>query len=103
MAKERWFAAPEIPTTDEAGVPGVHIGTWHGIWAPKDTPPDVVARLNNAANAAMADPVTRQRIADLGMSPPAPELQTPAAFAAFHKAEIEKWHPIVKAAGFVPE
>ena len=103
MAKERWFAAPEIPTTDEAGVPGVHIGTWHGIWAPKDTPPDVVAKLNAAANAAMADPMTRQRIADLGMSPPAAALQTPAAFGAFHKAEIEKWHPIVKAAGIVPE
>jgi tripartite-type tricarboxylate transporter receptor subunit TctC len=103
MAKERWFAAPEIPTTDEAGVPGVYISTWHGIWAPKDTPPDIVARLNAAAVAAMADPATRQRIADLGMTLPKPEQSTPAAFAAFHAAEVERWHPIVKAAGFKPE
>jgi tripartite-type tricarboxylate transporter receptor subunit TctC len=103
MAKERWFAAPEIPTTDEAGVPGVHISTWHGIWAPKDTPPDVVAKLNAAAVAAMVDPVTRQRIADLGMTLPPPEQRTSAAFAKFHAAEVEKWHPIVKAAGFKPE
>ena len=70
---------------------------------PKGTPAEVVGRLNAAANAAMADPATRQRIADLGMDLPAAELQTPAAFAAFHKAEIEKWFPIVKAAGVKPE
>ena len=103
MAKTRWFAAPEIPTTDEAGVPGVHVGTWHGIWAPKNTPPDIVARVNAAAVAAMADPATRNRIAELGMTIPPAEQQTPAAFAAFHKAEVEKWHPIVKAAGVKAE
>ncbi len=103
MAKTRWFAAPEIPTTDEAGVPGIHIGTWHGIWAPKDTPPDVVARLNDTANAAMTDPATQKRIADLGMTLPLPDQRTPTAFAAFHKAEVEKWHPIVRAAGVKAE
>ena len=103
MAKTRWFAAPNIPTTDEAGVPGVYVGTWHGIWAPKDTPADVVARINAAAVAAMADPATRKRIADLGMDIPPPEQQTPAAFAVFHKAEVEKWNPIVKAAGVKAE
>ncbi len=103
MAKTRWFAAPEIQTTDEAGVPGIYISTWHGIWAPKDTPPEVIARVNAAANAAMADPATQKRIADLGMTPPPPGQQTPAAFASFHKAEVEKWHPIVKAAGIKAE
>jgi len=103
MAKTRWFAAPDVPTTDEAGVPGVYVGTWHGIWAPKNTPPDVVARINAAAVAAMADPATRKRIAELGMTIPPTEQQTPAAFAAFHKAEVEKWYPIVKAAGVKAE
>ena len=103
MAKTRWFAAPDIPTTDEAGFPGIYIGTWHGIWGPKGTPPEIVAKLNAAANAAMADPATRKRIADLGMTPPPAEQQTPAAFAAFHKSEVGKWFPIVKAAGVKAE
>jgi len=98
-AKKRWFATPDIPTTDEAGVPDVYVSTWHGLWAPKGTPEAIVAKVNAAANAAMADPVTQKRIADLGMELPAREEQTPAAFAAFHKAEVEKWFPIVKAAG----
>jgi tripartite-type tricarboxylate transporter receptor subunit TctC len=99
MAKQRWFAAPDVPTTDEAGVPGVYVSTWHGIWAPKGTPEDVIAKLNAAAQAAMADPVTRKRIADLGMDLPPADLRTPKAFAAFHKSEVDKWHPIVRAAG----
>jgi tripartite-type tricarboxylate transporter receptor subunit TctC len=99
MAKNRWFAAPDVPTTDEAGVPGIHVSTWHGIWAPKGTPADIVAKINDAAWAAMADPTTRKRIADLGMELPPPERRPPSAFAAFHKAEVEKWHPIVRAAG----
>ncbi|MEI8152668.1 MAG: tripartite tricarboxylate transporter substrate-binding protein [Hyphomicrobiales bacterium] len=103
MSKTRWFAAPELPTSDEAGVPGVHVSTWHGIWAPKSTPADVIAKINAAAAAAMADPATRKRIADLGMDIPPLEQQTPAAFAAFHKAEVEKWYPIVKAAGVKAE
>ncbi len=103
MAKSRWFAAPNVPTADEAGVPGIYVSTWHGLWAPKGTPSDVVVRINAAANAAMDDAVTRQRIADLGMALPPREQQTPAAFGAFHKAEIEKWFPIVKAAGVKAE
>ena len=103
MSKNRWFAAPEVPRTDEAGFPGIHISTWLGLWAPKDTPPDVVARINAAVVGAMADPATQKRIAELGMDLPAPELRTPAAFAAFHKAEVEKWYPIVKAAGVKAE
>jgi tripartite-type tricarboxylate transporter receptor subunit TctC len=103
MAKTRWFAAPEIPTTDEAGVPGIYVSTWHGIWAPKNTPADVIGRVNAAAVAAMSDPDVRRRIADLGMELPPPELHSPEAFAAFHKAEVEKWYPIVKAAGIKAE
>lgn len=103
MSKTRWFAAPDVPTTDEAGVPGIHISTWLGFWAPKGTPADIVAKINAAAVAAMADPATRKRISDLGMDLPPPELRTPAAFAEFHKAEVEKWYPIVKAAGVKAE
>lgn len=103
MAKTRWFAAPDVPTADEAGVPGIYVSTWHGLWAPKGTPHDVVARINAAAAAAMADSAVRQRIADLGMDIPLRGQQTPAAFGAYHKAEIEKWFPIVKAAGIKAE
>ena len=78
-------------------------GTWHGFWLPKGAPAEIVARLNAAAAAAMADPDVRRKIADLGMELPPPEQQTPAAFAAFHKAEIEKWWPIIKATGIKAE
>jgi tripartite-type tricarboxylate transporter receptor subunit TctC len=103
MTKTRWAAAPDVPSVDEAGFPGLYYSTWHGIWAPKGTPADIVARINAAAVAAMADPATRQRITDLGMTTPPAEQQTPAAFAAFHKAEVEKWYPIVRAAGVKAE
>lgn len=103
MSNKRWFAAPEVPTTDEAGVPGIHISTWHGIWAPKNTPSDIVARIDAAAQAAMADAATRKRIAELGMDLPVENLRTPEAFAAFHRAEMAKWYPIVKAAGVKAE
>ncbi len=99
MTKARWFAAPDVPTAEEAGVSGLLYSTWHGFWAPKGTPPDVIAKVNAAANAAMADAEVRKRIAALGMDLPPPQQSTPAAFAAFHKAEVEKWYPIVKAAG----
>ena len=81
MTKSRWFVAPEVPTAEEAGVPGLLYSTWHGLWTPKGTPPDVVARINAAANAAMADPETQQRIAKLGMDLPPADRRTPAAFA----------------------
>jgi tripartite-type tricarboxylate transporter receptor subunit TctC len=103
MSKTRWFAAPDVPTAEEAGVSGLYVSTWHGFWTPKGTPEAIVAKLNAAAQAAMADPGIQKRIADLGMDLPPQELRTPAAFAAFHKAEIAKWYPIVKAAGVKPE
>src|SRR5262249_37093911 len=103
MANTRWAPAPEVPTTDEAGFPGIYISTWLGLWAPKNTPADIVAKVNAAALAAMADPDARKRIADLGMQMPPPERLTPATFAAFHRAEVEKWYPIIKAAGIKAE
>src|SRR5207302_830817 len=103
MAKTRWFAAPDVPTADEAGLPGIYVSTWHGLWAPKATPRDVVNKLNAAVVAALADPAVRARIADQGLEIPPREQQTPEALGIFHKAEIEKWWPIVKAAGIKPE
>jgi tripartite-type tricarboxylate transporter receptor subunit TctC len=103
MAKNRWFGAPDIPTTDEAGVPGIYVSTWLGLWVPKGTPKEVIAKLNAAAMSAMADPTVRQRITDQGWEIPPREQQTPEALGVFQKAEIEKWWPIIKAAGIKPE
>ena len=102
-SKTRLPTAPEIPTVDEAGLPGLHLSIWYGIWAPKNTPKDAITKLNNAIVAALADETTRKRLADLGQEIPPRDQQTPEALAAFHKAEIDKWWPIVKAAGIKPE
>jgi tripartite-type tricarboxylate transporter receptor subunit TctC len=97
-AKTRLPAAPDVPTVDEAGVPGLYISVWYGLWVPKGTPKDIIAKLNAAAMAAMADPTVRTRMADFGLEVPPPEQQTAAALGALQKAEIEKWWPIIKAA-----
>jgi tripartite-type tricarboxylate transporter receptor subunit TctC len=102
-AKERSPVAPDVPTVDEAGLPGLYINIWYGLWAPKATPPDVIAKLNNAAKAAMADPTVQKRFADLGLQVPPPEQQTPEALGALQAAEIKKWWPIIKAAGIKAE
>jgi len=102
-AKNRLASAPEIPTVDEAGLPGLYLSIWYGIWAPKGTAPEIIARLNGAVVASLADPDTRKRLADLGQEIPPRDEQTPQALRAFQKAEIEKWWPIVKAAGIRPE
>jgi tripartite-type tricarboxylate transporter receptor subunit TctC len=96
---KRLDAAPNIPTVDEAGAPGIYISTWYGLWVPKGTPQEVVDKLGAAARTAMADPALRQRLTDLGQQIPPPEQQTAAALAAHQKAEIEKWHAIIKEAG----
>jgi len=98
LTEKRWFAAPDVPTIDEAGVPGLHFPFWHGLWAPKGTPKDVIARLNVAAVEALADAGVRQRFNELGHEIVPREQQTPEALAAYHKAEIDKWWPIIKAA-----
>ena len=98
MGKARSPAAPEIPTTDELGVPALHVTFWFGFWAPKGTPKPIVARLNAAVTEALSDPAVRQRITELGAEIPPREQQTPEGFAAFHQAEVDKWWPFIKAA-----
>jgi tripartite-type tricarboxylate transporter receptor subunit TctC len=100
---KRLDAAPDIPTVDEAGAPGVYILTWYGLWLPKGAPQEAVDKLGAAARAAMADPAVRQRLLALGQQIPPPEQQTAAALAAYQKAEIEKWHPLIKEAGIKAE
>ena len=99
----RSAAAPEIPTVDEAGLPGFYVSNWIAYFAPKGTPGDIIARLNEAAVSTLADAGTRQKLADLGFEIPDREQQTPAALGAFQKAEIEKWWPIIKAANIKSE
>jgi tripartite-type tricarboxylate transporter receptor subunit TctC len=98
MANTRWPALPDVPTTDEVGAAGMYISFWHGLWVPKRTPAPVIAKLNVAVRTALADPTVRKRLADLGQVIATPDQQTPAGLAAFHKAEIEKWWPIIKGA-----
>jgi tripartite-type tricarboxylate transporter receptor subunit TctC len=100
---KRLDAAPEIPTVDEAGAPGVYISTWYGLWVPKGTPQEAIKKLGDAARAAMADPAVRAKLAALGQQIPTPEQQGAAALAAFQKAEIDKWHPLIKEAGIKAE
>ena len=102
MAPRRLAAAPEVPTVDEAGVPGLYVSTWYGLWVPKGTPADIVARLNSAVVAALADPTVREKLAELGLEIPPREQQTPEALGAFHQAEVEKWWPIIRAANIAP-
>jgi tripartite-type tricarboxylate transporter receptor subunit TctC len=97
MSKARWPAAPEVPTFDEVGAPGMYISFWNGLWAPKGTPAEVIATLNAAVVDSLADSTVRQRLTDLGHVIATREEQTPQALAAFHRAEIEKWWPIIKA------
>src|SRR6201997_4581938 len=97
-SNKRLAAAPDIPTVDEAGAPGVYISTWYGLWVPKGTPPEAIRKLTIAAMDALVDPTVRQRLTDLGQEIPPPEQQTAEALAAHQKAEIEKWWPLIKAA-----
>ncbi|MEA2983030.1 MAG: hypothetical protein QOF09_4853 [Alphaproteobacteria bacterium] len=103
LSAARWAAAPDIATIDEAGLPGFQMTFWHGLWVPAGTPPDAIAKLAAAAADALADPTVRARLAQAGQDVLPREQQTPGALAAHHRAEIEKWWPIIKAAGVKAE
>jgi len=103
MAKSRTATAPDIPTTDEAGAPGLHLSPWQATWSPKGTPKDIVTALNAAVVHALNDPDIRRKLAEQSYEIGPREEQTPDYLAAFHKAEIERWWPIIKAAGIKPQ
>jgi tripartite-type tricarboxylate transporter receptor subunit TctC len=102
-AKTRMEAAPEIPTVDEAGLPGFYVSVWNALWVPKGTPANIVAKLNAAVVAAMTDPALHKQIIEMGLDMPGRAEMTPAALEALRKADIDKWWPIIKAAGLKVE
>jgi tripartite-type tricarboxylate transporter receptor subunit TctC len=102
-AKTRLNSAPDIPTVDEAGLPGLYMSVWSALWVPRGTPKDAITKLNAAAMESMADPLVRKRLGDLGLDIPPRDQQTPEVLGALHKAEIEKWWPIIKAANIKGE
>ena len=100
MGSKRWPPLPDVPTMEEVGVTGMTIEFWHGMWAPKGTPKDVVAKLNAAVVKALDDPAVQKRIEALGMTHPAQgRADAEGACTTYHKAELDKWWPIIKAAG----
>ena len=98
LSPQRSASMPDIPTSGEGGVPGWYMSGWFGFFAPKGTPKEVIAKLNGALVEALADPAVKARFTELGLDVASREQQTPEGLAAFHKAEIEKWWPIIKAA-----
>jgi tripartite-type tricarboxylate transporter receptor subunit TctC len=95
---KRVESASEIPTVDEAGLPGFHMTLWSGLWVPKGTPKDIVAKLNQAALNALSDPTVRKQLENLGLQMPPADQSTPEALGTWQKAEIAKWWPLIKAA-----
>jgi tripartite-type tricarboxylate transporter receptor subunit TctC len=98
-AKNRIAMAPDVPTTDEAGLPGFYFTFWHALWAPRGTPKEIVAKLNGALRTALANPSTRKKLIDLAQEIFPDDEQSPEALRKFQQAEIDKWWPIIKEAG----
>jgi tripartite-type tricarboxylate transporter receptor subunit TctC len=96
-------SAPDLPTVDEAGLPGLYISVWHGLWAPKGTPAETITRISSAVRETLADPAVQHRLAEIGQDIAPVEQQTPEGLGDFHKSEIEKWWPIIKAANIKPD
>jgi tripartite-type tricarboxylate transporter receptor subunit TctC len=101
--KARLPSSPNIPTADEAGVPGFFASLWYGLWVPKGTPRDIVAKLNATMTQVLSDPQVRQRFAELGIQITPHDQQSPEALRAYQKAEAERWWPIIKAANIKVE
>jgi tripartite-type tricarboxylate transporter receptor subunit TctC len=101
LSKNRWAVMPEIPTIDEAV--GFTMTFWHGLWAPRDTPKDAIDKLNAAVVIALADPTVQARLVQMGQEIVPPVQQTAEALGAHHKAEVEKWAPVIKALGIKAE
>jgi tripartite-type tricarboxylate transporter receptor subunit TctC len=102
-AKSRLASAPDIPTMDEAGLSGMYLAPWFGLWAPRGTPSDVITRLNSAARAALADLTLQAWLAEYGLQTFPSDQQTPDALLDLQMADIDKWWPIIKAAGIKAE
>src|SRR5882757_9426955 len=100
---KRLASAPDIPTVDEAGAPGVYVVAWYGMWMPKGTPKEIIAKFGAAAMEALADPSVKEKLAGLGQDIPPAEMQTAEALGKHYKAEIDKWWPIIKAANIKVE
>jgi tripartite-type tricarboxylate transporter receptor subunit TctC len=98
LSDKRWGPLPDVPTMAETVSADIVLPFWHGMWAPKGTPKDVIAKLNAATRAVFSELAVQKRISDLGMTIPSPAEATPEALAAYHKAEVDKWWPVIKAA-----
>ncbi len=98
LSEKRWSPLPDVPTMAETVSSDIALPFWHGLWAPKGTPREAIVKLNSAVRAVFAMPLVQKRVADLGMIIPTDAEGTPEALAAYHKAEVEKWWPIIKAA-----
>jgi len=103
LQPKRWWAAPDVPTLDELGIHNIDASFWHGMWAPKGTPKDAIAKLNAAIRTALADPAIQERFKKIGQEIWPVDYQTPEALAAKQKAEIARWTPIIKETGIKAE
>src|SRR5262249_26674443 len=99
LSPKRSAVIPDVPTSDGAGGAGLYAAGWFGLWAPRGTPKEAIARLNSAMVQVLADPAVKARLGELGLDVAPREQQSPEGLAAFHKAEVEKWWPVIKAAG----